>query len=140
MNVDFSDKRHSDNYLRDVCDTFSMENIISGKTCIRSVKGTSIDVMLTNRSRVFYSTIVTETGLSDCHKLIASFFRAYLQIIPPKTIEYRKFNFHDTWFLYGLDLELIKGNIYNYSNDQYDVFTAIFRQALDKHSPLKRKS
>ena len=65
MNVDFSDKRHSDNYLRDVCDTFSMGNIISGKTCIRSVKGTSIDVMLTNRSRVFYSTIVTETGLSD---------------------------------------------------------------------------
>ena len=35
--------------------------------------------------------------------------------------------------------ELIKGNIYKDSNDQYYVFTANFRQVLDKHAPLKRK-
>ena len=35
--------------------------------------------------------------------------------------------------------ELIKGDIYKESNDNYEVFTAIFRQVLDKHAPLKRR-
>ena len=90
--------------------------------------------MLTNRSRSFHSTSVIETSLSDCHKLIVSFFSAYFQRIPPKTIEYINFkNFDKAFFLYDFDQELIIGNIYKDSNNQYDVFT------VDKHAPLKRK-
>ena len=72
MNINFSDKKDSNNYLSDLRDNFFMKIFISGKTCAKSVKGTLIDVIPTNRSRSFHSVI--ETILSDCHKFFASFF------------------------------------------------------------------
>ena len=68
----------------------------------KSQKGTSIDMMLTNRPRSFHNTSLIETGLSDCHKMIVSVF------------EYRNYKtFDHNEFLQNLDQELIKSNSYN---------------------------
>ena len=54
VNIDISDKRKdNNNFLSDLCGIFSLQNIIIGKTCHKSNKGTSIDIMLTNRPRSF---------------------------------------------------------------------------------------
>ena len=67
-------KKYSDSYLFDLCDTFSMKILISGKSCVKSTKGTSIDLMLLSWSRNSQSTTrVIKTGLSDCHKLMGFF-------------------------------------------------------------------
>ena len=63
-------KKDSKNYLFDLCDTFSLSNLISEVTFVKSSVGSSIDVMLKNRPRSFYHTNLIETGMSDCHKLI----------------------------------------------------------------------
>ena len=39
--------------MSDLCDTFSLSNLITSATSVKSQKGTSIDVMLTNRPRFF---------------------------------------------------------------------------------------
>ena len=74
LNIDMSipnnDKSH---FLSELCDTFDMQNLVKVKTCDKSDKGTSIDVILTNKPKSFYKTIAIETGLSDHHKLIATF-------------------------------------------------------------------
>ena len=86
LNTDTSDKSKDKScYLSDLCDTFSLKNIITGKTCFKKTTGTSIDILLTNRPR-FLKTGIFETGLSDHHKLILSFFRSYFSRIPHKTI------------------------------------------------------
>ena len=37
LNTDISDKRkENNNFLSDLCDTFSLQNIITGKTCYKS--------------------------------------------------------------------------------------------------------
>ena len=78
LNIDTSDKtKDTSCYLSDLCDTFSLKNIITGKTCFRKTTGTSIDTLLTNRPRSFEKTGIYETGLSDHHKFILSFFRSY---------------------------------------------------------------
>ena len=82
----FAIKKESKNYLSDLCDTFSLLNLISGVTCINSSVGSSIDVMLTNGLSRFHHTSLIETGMSDCHKLL-SLFRAFFKRIPAKTIE-----------------------------------------------------
>ena len=46
--------KDTNNYLCDLCDTFSLINIIKGKTCFKVLEGTSIDVLLTNRPRSFH--------------------------------------------------------------------------------------
>ena len=66
------------NYLSDLCDIFSLKNLITDITCIKSTSGNSINVLLTNKSRCFHHT-ATFVGLSHCHKLILTFFKAYFE-------------------------------------------------------------
>ena len=54
LNIDMSDKRKdNNNFLSDLCGTFSMQNIVTGKTCRKSNAGTSVDIMLTINQEVF---------------------------------------------------------------------------------------
>ena len=64
----------TNHYLSDLYDTFSSTNLISSAACFKSFCGTSIDVFFTNRTRSFHNTAIRETGVSDNHKLITSFF------------------------------------------------------------------
>ena len=96
--------------------------------------------MLTNRPRSFHHTSLIETGMSDCHKLILSLFRAFFKRIPAKTIEYRHYSqFSPEAFLHEIDQELNKGMICSSQDKQYDLFSDIFRTILDLHAPLKTK-
>ena len=141
LNIDISDKRKdNNNFLPDLCNTFSLQNIITEKTCHKSNVGTSIDIMLTNRPTSFHKTSIFETGTSDHHKLIISFFRSYFTRIPSKTIEYRKHKtFDKSKFLHDLDQELLKGAIYQNNEEMCSIFTRIFQNVLNKHAPLKQK-
>ena len=141
LNIDIANKtKDTCNYLPDLCDTFSLANIINGKTCFKAQKGTSIDVLLTNRPGSFHKTGIFETGISNHHKLILSVFRSYFTRIPPKTIEYRNYkNFNETVFLHDLDEELLKGEMCKNNNEMYSTFTKVFRLVLDKNAPLKVK-
>ena len=84
--------------------------------------------------RRFHHSSWIVTGLSDCHKLILSLFRAFFKRIPAKTIEFRNYNkFSPEAFLHELDQELNKGIIYNSQDKQYDLFSDFFRTILDHH-------
>ena len=72
------------NHLTDFCDLFALSNLVNVKTCTKSVYCTTLDIMLTNKPRSFYNTSAITTGLSDCHKLILSCFRAHLKGCLPK--------------------------------------------------------
>ena len=117
-----------------------LSNLISGVACVKSSVGSSIDVRLTNRPKGFHHTSLTEAGMSDCHKLILSFFRACFKRIPAKATEYRNYSkFSAEVFLHKLDQEFNKGIIYNSQDKQYDLFSDIFRRILDHCTPLKTK-
>ena len=54
MNIDtLDDSMDTNSYLSDFCDTFSLKNLILGKTCFEAVSGTSVDIMLRNGRRSF---------------------------------------------------------------------------------------
>ena len=110
------------------------------KISFKKTTGTSIDILLTKRPRSFLKTGIFETGITDHHKLILSFFRSYFLRIPPKTIQYRKYKtFNESSFLHELDQELLKGDMYKNNRDMFSAFTETFRRVLDKHAPLKTK-
>ena len=73
LNINFDNLQMGDthSHMSDLCDTFSLSNLVNGVTCVKSQ-------MLTNRPKSFYNTSSIETGLSDCHKMIVSVFRAFL--------------------------------------------------------------
>ena len=43
----------------------------------------------------FHNTSLTEAGLSDCHRVIVSAFRAFLKRLPAKVIEYQNYKTFD---------------------------------------------
>ena len=139
--IDISDKRkNSNNFLSHLCDTISLQQIITWKTCPKSNVDTSIDIILTNRPRSFHETGIFETVISDHHKLILSIFCSYFLRIPPKTIEHRKYKiFDNNKFLHDVDQELLKGAIYQNNEEIYSIFTRIFQNVLNKHAPLNQK-
>ena len=114
LNIDISEKRKDNNeFMSGLCDTFSLKNLITGKTFHKSKVSTSIDIILTNRPKSFHKTSMFEAEISDQHKSILSFFGSYFTRIPPNTIKYRKYkNFDKNNFFHDLDQELLKGVIY----------------------------
>ena len=86
-----TNSNNTTNHLTDFCDGFALSNTVNVKTYTKSVCGTSLDIMLTNRPRSFYNTSAVKTGLSDCQKLILSCLRAHFKKLPPEKIIYRDY-------------------------------------------------
>ena len=56
INSDNLKKGDTHSHLSDLCDTFSLSDLVNGVTCVKSQNGTSINVMLINRPRSFHNT------------------------------------------------------------------------------------
>ena len=64
----------------------------------------TFDLILTNKQKVFQNPFVTETGLSDFHKLILTFFQTLITLLKPKIVFYRNYkHFQESRFLEDLN-------------------------------------
>ena len=57
-------------HLEDIIKEYNLSSVIKKTTCYQFHTPSSIDLILTNRIRLFQSCNTFETGLSDHHKLI----------------------------------------------------------------------
>ena len=99
----------------------------------------TIDLILTNKPRSFQVTNVTETGVSDCHKLITTFMKSYISRLKPKNVHYRSYkNFNEEKFLIDVkeaDFSFKTSN----PDENYSVLTNVFSNIVNIHAPLKKK-
>ena len=99
----------------------------------------TIDLFLTNKPKSFFKTHATQTGLSDYHELISTFFKSKASRLKPKVIFYRNYKKFDAKSF--LD-DLRKKNFSMPSNDpnvNYKFITENFLETTDKYAPLKKK-
>ena len=75
FNIDIKCKSVGSNNLSDFCDLFHLTNIIKSDTCFTKTHTSLIDLILTNKPSSFNKTLVSETVLSDYHKMITTFFK-----------------------------------------------------------------
>ena len=84
------------NKLEEFCDTFNLTNLVKTETCFMNNHKSTIDLILTNKPRSFQITNVTETGVSDCHKLITTFMKSHISRLKPQNVHYRIYkNFNE---------------------------------------------
>ena len=70
FNIDISKEESIGHDKLDVfCDTLNLTNLVKSDTCYANNHKSTIDLFLTNKPRFFQFTSVTETGLSDYHRL-----------------------------------------------------------------------
>ena len=120
-------------------DTFNLKNLINKTTCHTKTASSSLDVLLTNRNRFCFHTIVLETGISDVHCLIGTTIRATYKRAEPNIIQYRNYNkFDQNSFLYDLRCFEEDENIDD-PNILYENFLSFYQNTLEKHAPIKQK-
>ena len=97
-------KKDSKNYYATYVLLSHSQILEPGVTCLKSVVGCLIDLMLANKPKGFHRTNLIETGISDCHKLILPFFKPYFKRIPAKITEYHNYSkFNAAVFIHELD-------------------------------------
>ena len=121
------------------CDLFNLTNLIHSETCLMKNHKSAIDLFLTNKAKSLFKSYTTETGLSDYHKLISTFFKSKAPKLKPKVIFYRNYKkFNENSFFN--DVQNKKFSMpSNDPNVNYKSITENFLEVIDKHAPLKKK-
>ena len=122
----------------DFSDTYNLINLIKEPTCFKSpLNPTSIDVMLTNRSKSFQTSSAIETGISDHHKMTVTVLKTYFKKLKPLVIKYRSYKHFDEFsFKQELNYSL---QTRDKENMTYDEFKNVFMVVLNNHAPIKEK-
>ena len=124
----------------ELCDIFNLTNLVKSETCYTNNHKSTIDLFFMNKPLSFQGTFTTETGLSDCHKLISSFMRSFVSHLKPKIIFFGNYEkFHETKFLSDL-----KNTNFSFTsadpNENYLFLANSFSKRVEKHVPLKKKT
>ena len=119
------------------CDTYGLANLVKAPTCYKNPQNPScIDLILTNKPKSYFNTLVLETGLSDFHKMTVTVMRANLSKMKPISVIYRCYkhyineNFRD---------DLAKNLNSADANLTYEKFEKNYLKVLEGHAPCKIK-
>ena len=90
FNIDICNSGIGHDMLEEFCNLFNLTNLIKSETCFTKNHKSTIDLIITNRPSSFQKSYVTETGLSDFHKLISTFSKSHFSRLKPKVVQYRR--------------------------------------------------
>ena len=139
FNIDMKSKSLGYDKLDEFCDLFNLTNLIKSKTCFTKNHKSLIDLFLANAPLSFQNTHISETVLSDYHKLITIFFKTNFSRLRPKVLRYRNYkNFDESKFLNDLNKTIITFDNEN-PNQNYNVLNNRFLKVVNVHAPLKAK-
>ena len=121
------------------CDTLNLTNLVKSETCYTNNHKSTIDLFLTNKPRSFQFTSVTETVLSDYHRLITTLIKSHFSRLKPKIIHCRNFKRFDKQKF----IADVKNADFSFEtddpNDNYSALANTFSLIEEKHAPLKKK-
>ena len=74
------------------CQNYTLSNLIKTSTCYKNAENpTCIDLILTNKPRLFLKSAVIETGLSDFHKMTLVIMKTHFAKQKPSMVKYRDY-------------------------------------------------
>ena len=113
--------------LTNFLDSNNLTNLIKTNTCFKG-KGSSIDLVLTNRKYSFKNTSSYETGLSDHHHMIYTMLKSSFVNIEPKQLNYRDFR--------NFSFESFKEDLLTACTNSYETLEDAFKTSLDKEEKM----
>ena len=126
-----------DEAMRNFCNSYNLNSLIKQPTCFKNPENPSyIDLILTNKSRSFKSTCVTETGLSDFHRMTISVLKTHFCKLPPEVVTNRSRHGNER-FMDSLKFTLNSQKVDYTKNPQF-IFELCWNE-LEHHAPEKKK-
>ena len=134
-----------ENKLLEVCDQFSLKNMINDFTCYKNCDNPSlVDVCLLNNPNRFLSSfnLVQEAGFSDFHSLIGIVTRLHCDIFKPRRVVYRCMkHFDPNNFSKELDAAPFHVmSLFDDVDDQAWFFHTLYKSVVDLVAPVKTKT
>ena len=135
---DFNINMLRKNEFSDCLDINGLVNIVKEETCFKGVPS-MFDLIITNKSKRFTSTICVDTGLSDYHFLVCTATKIQLSTLAPIIFKYRSYkHFNNDLFLEGLSkIPYHVTEIFDDVNDSYWLWHQLTMQVVNEHAPLK---
>ena len=79
FNINIKRENVGSNNLSDFCDLFHLTNVVKSDTWFTKTHTSLIDLVLTKKPPSFNKIFVSESGLSDHHKAIITFFITFFK-------------------------------------------------------------
>ena len=140
FNIDIK-KANSTAYdkMEKLCDTFNLENLVNPEIRFIYNHKSTIDLVLTNKSKSFQITNVTGTGVSDGHKLVTTFMKSYISCLKLRKVQYCSYkNFNEEKLFSDVKEAIFPFETSN-PDENYLVLTNAFSNIVNIHALLKRK-
>ena len=122
------------------CHIYGCKNLIKDSFCFKnSEKLSCIDLIITNRSKCFQSSVTIEAGFSDFHKTTLTVMKVFYEKQKPTIITYRNYkNVSNKVFMADV-LSRISQVTSENNNLEFDLFKAVLHEAAQKHAPIKQR-
>ena len=126
--------------MKSFCENFNLKGLTKQPTYYKNPnKPTCIDLILTNVPRMFQSTCVLETGLSDFHLMTVTVMWKTFRKIRPRIINYRSYrDFSNETFKVSLINNLLNQVFVN-NDDGLEKFCKITMDTLNSFAPIRKK-
>ena len=122
------------------CESYNLKSLIKQPTCYKNPdKPACVDLILTNVPRMFQSTCVIETGLSDFHLMTLTVMRKTFKKLSPRIISYRSYkNFSNETFRESL-INNLSNEVFSNNDNGLEKFCKTTMDTLNLFAPMTKK-
>ena len=132
---------NKENTLSNLCNTYDLQNLVSGPTCNKGAKSTALDVILSSEPKRFKHTINEPCFLSDFHNVICTVIKLLCPPVVPRRIYYRSYkHFNEESYVRDLhSAPFTLCDIFDDPDDKAWCFTKLLSDVMEKNAPVKSK-
>ena len=126
--------------MQSFCESYNLKSLIKQPTCYKNPdKPTCIDLILTNVPRMFQSTCIIETGLSDFHLMTVTVMRKTFKKLSPRIISYRSYKDFSNETFRDCLVNNLSNEVFSNNDNGLEKFCKTTMDTLNLFAPIKRK-
>ena len=126
--------------MQSFCESYNLKSLIKQPTCYKNPdKPTCIDLILTNVPRMFQSTCVIETGLSDFHLMTVTVMRKTFKKLSPRIISYRSYKDFSNETFRDCLVNNLPNEVFSNNDNGLEKFCKTTMDTLNLFAPIKKK-
>ena len=126
--------------MQSFCENYNLKSLIKQSTCYKnSDKPTCIDLILTNVPRMFQSTCVTETGLSDFRLMTVTVMRKTFKKLSPRIVSNRSYKDFSNETFRDCLVNNLSNEVFSNNDNGLEKFCKTTMDTLNLFAPIKKK-